>query len=68
MHLTYNAYYTELKLTRRMTFTKRDSCEFPRQQTPVEIRAKCIEDILNTEKVYVQHLKDIVEVYIILLL
>ena len=49
-------------------FTKRDSCEFPRRLTPVEIRARCIEEILNTEKVYVQHLKDIVEVYIILLL
>lgn len=49
-------------VSRRRTIRKRDSGDLPRHLTPSEIRAKCIEEILNTEKIYVQHLQDIVEV------
>ncbi|XP_019852562.1 PREDICTED: uncharacterized protein LOC100640581 isoform X2 [Amphimedon queenslandica] len=48
-------------VTRRRTIRKRDSGDLPRSLLPSQIRAKCIEEILNTERVYVQHLKNIVE-------
>ena len=47
-----------------MTITKRSTSDFPRRLTSIEIRAKCIEEILTTEREYVQHLKDIVEVFV----
>lgn len=53
----------ERKLSRRMTITKRSVSDFPHKKlSSIEIRGKCIEEILTTEKEYVQHLEDIVEV------
>ena len=34
----------------------------PRKLTPAEVRAKVVEEILNTERDYVKHLEDIIEV------
>ncbi len=48
-----------------MTITKRSTSDFPRRLTSIEIRAKCIEEILTTEREYVQHLRDIVEVFVV---
>ena len=39
----------------------------PRKLSPSEVRAKVVEEILNTERDYVQHLEDIVEVSFILI-
>lgn len=49
--------------TRRMTITRRESVsDFPRKLTPAQIRARCVQEILTTERDYVQHLEDIIEV------
>lgn len=34
----------------------------PRKLTPSEVRSKVVEEILNTERDYVKHLEDIIEV------
>ena len=34
----------------------------PRKLTPTEVRSKVVEEILNTERDYVRHLEDIIEV------
>ena len=42
---------------------RKDSCpSMPRKLTPSEVRAKVVEEILNTERDYVKHLDDIIEV------
>ena len=42
---------------------RKDSCpSMPQKLTPAEVRSKVVEEILNTERDYVQHLKDIIEV------
>ena len=42
---------------------RRDSVQsMPRKLTPSEVRSKVVEEILNTERDYVKHLEDIVEV------
>ena len=48
-----------------MTITKRSTSDFPRTLTSIEIRARCIQEILTTEREYVQHLQDIVEVGVV---
>ena len=53
---------------RRMTIRRRDSIiAAPRKLTPKEVRGKIVEEILNTEKAYVQQLEDIIEVGVVLL-
>ena len=48
---------------RRMTIRRKDSApSLPRKLTSNEVRAKVIEEILNTERDYVKHLEDIIEV------
>ena len=48
---------------RRMTIRRKDSApNLPRKLTPTEVRAKVVEEILNTERDYVRNLEDIVEV------
>ena len=48
---------------RRMTIRRKDSAgSLPRKLTPTEVRAKVVEEILNTERDYVQNLENIVEV------
>ncbi len=48
---------------RRMTIRRKDSApSLPRKLTANEVRAKVIEEILNTERDYVKHLEDIIEV------
>ena len=49
-----------------MTIRRKDSMSSisPRKLTPKEVRGKIVEEILNTETAYVQHLEDIVEVSI----
>ncbi len=48
---------------RRMTIRRKDSGPSqPRKLTSNEVRAKVIEEILNTERDYVKHLEDIIEV------
>lgn len=48
---------------RRMTIRRKDSAPSqPRKLTSNEVRAKVIEEILNTERDYVKHLEDIIEV------
>ena len=42
---------------------RRDSVQsMPRKLTPSEVRSKVVEEILNTERDYVKHLEDIIEV------
>lgn len=51
------------KGSRRMTITRRATLhEHPRKLTSTEVRARCVQEILTTEKQYVQHLQDIIEV------
>ena len=46
-----------------MTIRRKDSApNLPRKLTPTEVRAKVVEEILNTERDYVRNLEDIVEV------
>ena len=46
-----------------MTIRRKDSApSLPRKLTANEVRAKVIEEILNTERDYVKHLEDIIEV------
>lgn len=46
-----------------MTIRRKDSAPSqPRKLTSAEVRAKVIEEILNTERDYVKHLEDIIEV------
>jgi len=46
-----------------MTIRRKDSApDVPKKLSPSEVRAKIVEEILNTERVYVQNLEDIVEV------
>ena len=46
-----------------MTIRRKDSTPSqPRKLTSAEVRAKVIEEILNTERDYVKHLEDIIEV------
>jgi len=48
---------------RRMTIRRRDSIvAAPRKLSPKEVRGKIVEEILNTEKAYVQQLEDIIDV------
>ena len=48
---------------RRMTIRRRDSIVgVPRRLSSKEVRGKIVEEILNTEKDYVNHLEDIIEV------
>lgn len=50
-------------IRRRMTIRRKDSApDVPKKLSPSEVRAKIVEEILNTERVYVQNLEDIVEV------
>ena len=50
-------------MKRRMTIRRKDSAPaLPKKLSPPEVRAKIVEEILNTERDYVQHLEDIVEV------
>ena len=50
---------------RRMTIRRKDSApSLPRKLTPTEVRAKVVEEILNTERDYVHSLEDIIEVSI----
>ena len=49
-----------------MTIRRKDSApNLPRKLTPTEVRAKVVEEILNTERDYVRNLEDIVEVSIV---
>ena len=49
---------------RRMTIRRRDSTpSLPQKLSPEQIRAKIVEEIINTERVYVRHLEDIIEVF-----
>ena len=51
------------KGSRRMTITRRATLhEHPRKLSSTEVRARCVQEILTTEKQYVQHLRDIIEV------
>ena len=44
-------------------YRRKDSCPtMPRKLTPTEVRSKVVEEILNTERDYVKHLEDIIEV------
>ena len=45
-----------------MTIRKKDAGDFPRKLTPTQVRARCVKEILSTERDYVQHLEDIVQV------
>ena len=46
-----------------MTIRRKDSApNLPRKLTPTEVRAKVVEEILNTERDYVRNLENIVEV------
>ena len=45
-----------------MTIRKKDSGDYPRKLTPTQVRARCVKEILTTERDYVQHLEDIVQV------
>ena len=46
-----------------MTIRRRDSVSsIPKKLSPSEVRAKVVDEILNTERDYVRHLEDIVEV------
>lgn len=47
-----------------MTIRKKDSSSssLPKKLTPEEVRAKIVEEILGTERDYVKHLEDIIEV------
>ena len=48
---------------RRMTIRRKDSApSLPRKLTPTEVRAKVVEEILNSERDYVHNLEDIIEV------
>ncbi len=50
-----------------MTIRRRDSIVMaPRKLSPKEVRGKIIEEILNTERDYVKHLEDIIEVGVVL--
>ena len=54
---------TGSSIRRRMTIRRRDTApNIPKKLSPSEVRAKVVEEILNTERDYVQHLEDIVEV------
>jgi hypothetical protein len=60
---TYATYSRPSNSKRRMTIRRRDSVQsMPRKLTPTEVRSKVVEEILNTERDYVKHLEDIVEV------
>ena len=49
-----------------MTIRRKDSApNLPRKLTPTEVRAKVVEEILNTERDYVRNLEDIVEVSVL---
>lgn len=50
-----------------MTIRKKDSSSssLPKKLTPEEVRAKIVEEILGTERDYVKHLEDIIEVILI---
>ncbi len=46
-----------------MTIRRKDTAPpQPKKLSPAEVRAKVVEEILNTERDYVRHLGDIVEV------
>ena len=48
---------------RALTIRRKDgSNSEPKKLSPLEVRAKVVEEILNTERDYVNHLRDIVEV------
>ena len=50
-------------MKRRMTIRRKDSAPcLPHKLTPTEVRAKVVEEILNTERDYVHNLEDIIEV------
>ena len=49
-----------------MTITRRATLhERPRKLTSTEVRARCVQEILTTERQYVQHLQDIIEVHVL---
>lgn len=52
---------------RRMTIRRKDpsSSSLPVKLTPKQVRAKIIEEIISTERDYVKHLEDIIEVYML---
>ncbi len=46
-----------------MTIRRKDTAPaHPKKLSPAEVRAKVVEEVLNTERDYVRHLGDIVEV------
>ncbi len=47
-----------------MTIRRKDpsSSSIPQKLTPEQVRAKIIEEIVSTERDYVKHLEDIIEV------
>lgn len=48
---------------RTLTIRRKDGSNAePKKLSPLEVRAKVVEEILNTERDYVTHLRDIVEV------
>lgn len=49
---------------RRMTIRRKDpsSSTLPQKLSPEQVRAKIIEEIISTERDYVKHLEDIIEV------
>lgn len=50
---------------RALTIRRKDgSNSEPKKLSPLEVRAKVVEEILNTERDYVNHLRDIVEGYL----
>lgn len=49
---------------RRVTIRRKDTTpSVPRKLSPKEVRAKVVEEILNTERDYVRNLEDIMEVF-----
>ena len=47
-----------------MTIRRKDpsNSTLPEKLTPAQVRAKIVEEILSTERDYVKHLEDIIEV------